>query len=75
VQSVNLLSERFENAAFALQRSLDSFASSGSFEESVRIFQGSVDKLVRAMSMQAENQRRERNNDAQAYTEYDFSNL
>lgn len=68
-------SEQFVRAAHTLSHSLDNFNRSGSFEQSVGVFQRSVDKLVTAMGMQAENQCRADRGAAPAYDEEAFARL
>lgn len=70
-----LQSESFERAAYALKQAIESGVKCDSFEESVRAFKRSVDKLVTAMGMQAENQHRERCGNAISYGEEAFQSL
>jgi len=69
-----LQSEGFERAAYALARSLDNF-NTGSFDQGVATFQRSVDKIVAAMGMQAENQNRAHAGLSPAYDESAFQTL
>lgn len=68
-----LQSESFENAAYALKRSLDNFGT-GNFDESCTQFDKAVAKLGRILGMQAENEQRKRNGLAMAYCDQDFFN-
>lgn len=67
--------EQHANAMYALSHSLDGFCRDSNFTESVRTFQRSVDKLVQAMGMQAENQCRADRGHAPAYDEEAFASL
>ncbi len=68
-----LLSEGFERAAYALQRSLDNFGT-GNFDQSVQTFERSVDKMARIFAMQAENDERKYRGEEPAHTYNDFHN-
>ena len=70
-----LQSESFERSAHNLEVAMDRFMRDGNFDESVRIFQRSVDKLVQAMGMQAENQLREHRGERLAYDDSAFASL
>ena len=69
-----LISESFERAAYAHQHAMESFRADG-FEESVRTFQQSVDKLARILGMQAENDQRKAVGASMAYVEDDFASV
>lgn len=68
-------SEQFTRAAHTLSHSLDNFNRNGSFEQSVAQFQRSVDKMVQAMGMHAENQCRINRGDYPTYDEEAFARL
>ena len=68
-----LISESFERAAYAHKHSLDSFTNR--FEESVRTFERSVDRLAKILGMQAENDQRKAVGASMAYTEEDFASV
>lgn len=67
-----LQSEGFERAAYALRSSLDNFSTSN-FEDYVRVFERSVDRLARIAGMQAANDQRKQLGQSMAYTENDFA--
>ena len=69
-----LLSESFERAADAHRRAMDNFRVDG-FEESVREFIRSIDKLQRILGMQAENDQRKHLGHSMAYDEGSFLNV
>ena len=69
-----LLSESFERAADAHRRAMENFRADG-FEESVRQFAQSVDKLQTLMGMQAENDQRKQLGQSMAYDEDAFINI
>jgi len=66
-----LLSESFEQAAYAHKAAMENFRVDG-FEESVRQFAQSVDKLQTLMGMQAENDQRKHLDRPMAYDEDAF---
>ena len=70
-----LLSESFERAAYSLSTSLDKFGRDGNLDESMRSFERSVNKMVAALGMQAENDQRKQLGHSMAYTENDFASL
>ena len=63
----------FDHAAYALTRALD-HAGLGNFEQSVRAFERSVEKMARILGMQAENNQRKAIGASMAYTYGDFAN-
>ncbi len=69
-----LISESFERAAYAHKHAMESFRTD-SFEESVRTFERSVDKLARILGMQAENDQRKAVGGSMAYVEDDFASV
>ncbi len=69
-----LLSESFERAAYAHKRAMEDFRMDG-FEESVRTFASSIDKLQTLMGMQAENDQRKQLGQSMAYDESAFVNV
>jgi hypothetical protein len=75
--SQRLLSEGFEHAAFALQRSLDNFGGidSNALAMVIRDFERQVDRLRDIFGMQAENMQRAAIGASMAYTEENFQNI
>lgn len=71
---MNLNSEQFNRAAGQLTHSLDTF-NPWQFVEAVAQFQRTVDRLIAAMGMQAENDQRKVLGHSMAYQETDFCNL
>lgn len=69
-----LISESFERAAYAHQHAMENFRVDG-FEESVRLFATSVDRLGRLLGMQAENDQRKACGHSMAYVEDDFASV
>ena len=76
-----LQSESFERAAHSLMSAFDHFSRNGitgdidRFERCTEQFRLSVDKLVTAIGMQAENDQRKVVGASMAYAETDFANL
>ncbi len=71
-----LQSEGFERAASELRRSFDAFnAGRTAFDESVKTFAATVDKLARIAGMQAQNACNISQGLPPCYNEADFSNL
>lgn len=72
-----LLSEGFERAAYALQRSLDNFGGidSNALAMVMRDFERQIDRLRDILGMQAENMQRAAVGASMAYTEENFQNV
>jgi len=68
-----LQSDSFENAAYALKRSLDNFGT-GNFEEAVREFTRAVNKQCSIAGMQVANRECEIMGEPPRYSESDFLN-
>lgn len=77
MDNVWLLSESFERAAFSHREAMENFNHNGvsRFEESIRQFSQSVDKLQTLMGMQAENDQRKATGKSMAYDEDAFVNI
>jgi hypothetical protein len=73
VNNVNLLSERFERAAYSLKSAMEQFPGMN-FTEAINQFERSVDKLARIYGMQAENDQRKVIGASMAYDEASFIN-
>jgi len=69
-----LLCESFERAVYAHITAMDNFRVDG-FEEAVRQFAQSVDKLQTLAGMQAENDQRKALGHSMAYDENDFERI
>lgn len=69
-----LISESFERAVYEHKSALESFRTD-SFEDSVRLFAASVDRLAVILGMQAENDHRKAVGSSMAYVEKDFTSV
>jgi len=67
-----LNSEAFDRAAYNLASAMRDF-NTGKFDESVRTFDRSVDRLAAVLGMQAENDQRKHLGQSMAYTNSDFT--
>ncbi len=74
MSSPTLLCESFERAAYAHIAAMENFRVDG-FDESVRQFAQSVDKLQTLAGMQSENDLRKQLGEFPTYNEQDFKNI
>ena len=77
MSSVNLNSEGFERAAYAVRSAIDNFHGPDAepFAQVVRDFERQVDRLRDVFGMQAENMQRAAVGASMAYTEEAFQNV
>lgn len=77
MDNIRLISESFEQAAYSHAQAMENFQLQGMdrFEDSVRQFSQSVDKLQAILGMQAENEYRKDTEKSVAYDEQSFQSI